>query len=91
MKFEVSERQYATIRQAAEIVGVPDSRIRAWRAQGLVPGFFSGTRYYVNVPLFREALERGEIGQQPQGGTGSGRFAAGDYVESGDNTTLARR
>lgn len=78
MKLIFEDRTYTTIRKAAEIVCVPHSRIRAWQAQGLVPGFYSGTRYYVNVPLFREALERGEIGQKPQRAGGSGRFAAGD-------------
>ena len=86
MEFNFCEKQYATIRQAAQIVGVPHSRIREWLRAGDVPGFYSGSRFYVNVERFREKLEAGEIGAQPQrsgdtdgedGGSG-GRFCGGD-------------
>lgn len=66
MEFNFCEKQYATIRQTAQIVGVPHDRIRAWQKEGLVPGFFSGSRFYVNVPRFKAKLEAGEIGAQPQ-------------------------
>ena len=66
MKKELSEREYLTIREAARLLHVSHDRIRAWQKQGLVPGFFAGTRYYVNFPRFKEKLEAGEIGAQPQ-------------------------
>ena len=69
MEFNFCEKQYATIRQAAQIVGVPHSRIREWLRAGNVPGFYSGSRFYVNVERFREKLESGEIGARPQGGS----------------------
>ena len=49
-------KQFQTIRQAAAALGVPEFRIRAWVKQGNVPGFWSGTRFYVNVPAFHDNL-----------------------------------
>lgn len=59
-------KQYVSIRQAARIVGLSHDRIRQWQKQGLVPGFFSGSRFYVNLPRFLEKLDAGEIGARPQ-------------------------
>ena len=92
MEFNFCEKQYATIRQAAQIVGVPHSRIREWLRAGDVPGFYSGSRFYVNVERFREKLEAGEIGAQPQRGGegtdsedgGGGRFCGGDQQRPGE-------
>lgn len=33
---------------------------------GTCPRIFAGTRFYVNYPRFKEQLEAGEIGAQPQ-------------------------
>ncbi len=63
-----SERDYLTIREAARLLHISHDRIRAWQKQGLVPGFFSGSRFYINFPRFLEKLEAGEIGAQPQRG-----------------------
>lgn len=63
---ETNERQYMTIRQAARVLGINPDRIRQWQKQGLVAGFYSGSRYYVNLPVFRAALEAGQIGALPQ-------------------------
>lgn len=93
MKIETSERAYLTIRQAARVLGVSHDRIRQWQKQGLVPGFFSGTRFYVNLPAFQQALEAGQIGARPQVG---GRYCAGDSLaeggsESGGGIAAAER
>lgn len=93
MKFEVSERDYLTIREAARLLRISHDRIRAWQREGLVPGFFSGSRFYVNLPRFKEKLEAGEIGAQPQragmdgedGGSGGGRFCGGDQPRPGES------
>lgn len=78
MKFEIDEKQFVTIRQAARALGLSHDRIRLWQKQGLVAGFYSGTRFYVNLPAFRAALEAGQIGARPQVG---GRFCGGDPAE----------
>lgn len=65
MKISMSEKQFATIRQAAEIVGLSHSLIRAWVKRGQVPGFYAGDRFYVNMTKFREALEAGTVGDRP--------------------------
>lgn len=92
MKKELSEREYLTIREAARLLHISHDRIRAWQKEGLVPGFFSGSRFYVNFPRFKEKLEAGEIGAQPQrsgdtdgedSGSGGGRFCGGDQQRPG--------
>lgn len=94
MKFEVSERDYLTIREAARLLHISHDRIRAWQREGLVPGFFSGSRFYVNLPRFKAKLEAGEIGAQPQrsgdtdgedGGSGGGRFCGGEQPRPGES------
>lgn len=93
MKLEIDEKQFVTIRQAARVLGINPDRIRAWLKMGLVPGFYSGTRYYVNLPVFRAALEAGQIGARPQVG---GRYCGGDPLaeggsESGGGIAAAER
>lgn len=86
MKFSMNEKRFATIRQAAEIVGLSHGLIRVWVKRGQVPGFYAGDRFYVNVPKFREALEAGAVGDHPtnsgeateDGGNSGGRFCGGD-------------
>lgn len=80
MKFDATDKMFCSIREAARIVGISHDRIRQWQKQGQVPGFYSGSRYYVNFPRFLEKLEAGEIGAQPQrsgeateDGSGNGR------------------
>lgn len=53
--------RFATIRGTAAELGVPSDRIRAWVKQGKVKGFYSGSRFYVNVAQLQEALERGDF------------------------------
>lgn len=52
---------FQTIREAAQSIGVPHSRIRDWQKRGLVPGFYSGSRYYVDVNRLREKLASGDF------------------------------
>ena len=52
---------FQTIREAAQSIGVPHSRIRDWQKKGLVPGFYSGSRYYVDVNRLREKLASGDF------------------------------
>ena len=86
MKFDASDKMFCSIREAARIVGVSHDRLRAWQKAGELPGFYSGSRYYVNFPRFLEKLEAGEIGARPQrsgeatedGGSDGGRFCGGD-------------
>ena len=49
--------QFLTINQAAKAIGLPHSRLRAMLAAHALPGFYAGTRYYVNLDLLREKLE----------------------------------
>lgn len=58
-----------TINKEAQLTGIPHSRIRAWIKSGEVPvpGFLSGTRYYVNHEQFIAV-----INDLCRGGNGSG-------------------
>ena len=48
---------FLTINQAAKDIGLPHSRLRAMLSEHRLPGFYAGTRYYVNIDLLREQLE----------------------------------
>lgn len=74
----IKERDFLTIREAAGLLHISHDRIRAWQKQGLVPGFFAGTRFYVNYPRFKEQLEAGKIGARPQGGGDPAQSKEGD-------------
>ncbi len=49
--------QFMTINAAAREIGLPHTCLRAMQAQGKLPGFYAGTRYYVNLDMLREQLE----------------------------------
>ena len=51
------ETRFLTINQTAKAIGLPHTCLRAMQAQGKLPGFYSGTRFYVNVDMFRAKLE----------------------------------
>ena len=53
--------QFLTIRKAAQELKIPAGFIRAEAKAGRVPGFKSGSRVYVDVPAFREALSRANV------------------------------
>lgn len=50
--------QFLTINQTAKVVGLPHSCLRSMLAAGNLPGFYSGTRFYVNVEMLKDKLER---------------------------------
>ena len=49
--------QFLTINQAAKAVGLPHTVLRSMLTAHALPGFYAGTRYYVNVDLLRAKLE----------------------------------
>ena len=51
----------ATINEAEKETNIPASRIRKWVKIGIVPGFFSGNRFYVNVDKFLEMVQAPEF------------------------------
>lgn len=58
-EFAMEERQfdrYRTPRQYAAQEGFPLQRLRAMIAQGVVPGFYSGNRFYIDVNAFSAKL-----------------------------------
>lgn len=48
---------FKTIRQTAAAGILPEHRLRAMRAAGTLPGFFSASRFYVNVTALQEQLQ----------------------------------
>lgn len=52
-----NELKILTINQTAAEKGLPHTYLRALQAQGKLPGFYSGTRFYVNVDMLCEQLE----------------------------------
>lgn len=54
---------FKTINDTADCLGLPRHMIRRAAKLGKVPGFYVGTRYYCNVPLLIEKLEKdaGEV------------------------------
>ena len=49
--------RFLTINQTAKEIGLPHTCLRAMQAQGKLPGFYAGSRWYVNVDMLREQLE----------------------------------
>ena len=50
--------QFLTINQTAKEIGLPATCLRSMLATGNLPGFYSGTRFYVNLDMFRAKLEQ---------------------------------
>lgn len=50
--------EYLTINQAGRRGPVPACRLRRMQKEGRCPGFFSGSRFYVNYTLLLEQIER---------------------------------
>lgn len=48
--------QFQTIRQVAKLFNLPEYSIRRLVKTGRAPGFYSGNRFYVNVPEFESQL-----------------------------------
>lgn len=49
--------QFLTITQAAKETGLPPGTLRAMRNKKLLPGFYAGSRFYINLDMLREQLE----------------------------------
>lgn len=49
---------FATIRQAAKIVGVSEYMLRKMVKNKELPGFYSGSHFIVNLRLLRELLDQ---------------------------------
>ena len=50
-------QQFKTIRQASRATSVPEWRLRQLVKQKRVPGFYSGSRFYVNLDMFLDQLD----------------------------------
>lgn len=50
--------QYSTTKPFALAYGIPEHFIRREIRAGRVPGFYSGSRFYINVPAFLQELEQ---------------------------------
>ena len=49
--------QFLTINETPKEIPITRSCLRAMQAQGRLPGFYAGSRFYVNVDMLREQLE----------------------------------
>lgn len=54
--FMNNSTQFQTIRQVAKLFNLPEYSIRRLVKTGRAPGFFSGNRFYLNVPEFENQL-----------------------------------
>lgn len=50
-------KTYMTIRQTASETGLAAGTLRARLKRNKLPGFYAGSRYYINVPLLMEMLD----------------------------------
>lgn len=50
-------KTYMTIRQTAIETGLAAGMLRARLKHNKLPGFYAGSRYYINVPLLMEMLD----------------------------------
>lgn len=46
-----------TVRQTAALGVLPEFRLRQMQKEGRLPGFYSGTRFYINVDMLMEQLQ----------------------------------
>lgn len=68
--------EFLTVKPAAKAVGLPLTQFRAMIDRGEIPGFYASDkntksnhrpRFYVNMELLREMLERKSIGSVSSG------------------------
>ena len=50
--------QFLTIPQTGATYKIPVALLRTMQKQGRLPGFFSGSRFYVNIDLLMEQLDQ---------------------------------
>ncbi len=48
---------FVTINQAAKAIGLPDTCLRRMQADNALPGFRSGSRFYVNLDMLIAKLD----------------------------------
>ena len=48
--------KFLTINQTADFLNLPRFAVRKMAQKNLLPGFYSGTRFYVNVDMFVKKL-----------------------------------
>ena len=51
----------ATINEAEKETNIPAFRIRKWVKMGIIPGFYAGSRFYVNVDEFVKLINSPEF------------------------------
>lgn len=54
----MSEVSITTIRPFSKRHGIPENLLRSMVKRGTLPGFYEGTRFYVNEPQALELLNR---------------------------------
>lgn len=50
-------KDYQTFKGAANKYGWPEYRLRQWCKQGVLPGFFSGSRFYIDCGRLQDQLD----------------------------------
>ena len=50
-------KTYMTIRETASETGLAEGTLRTLLKRNKLPGFYAGSRYYINVPLLMEMLD----------------------------------
>ena len=51
-------KNYMTIREAAEHIGMAEHMLRARLASRQLPGFYAGKRFYVNMPMLLDMIKK---------------------------------
>lgn len=49
--------RFLTIREVAQMEILPEFVLRRMCAEGLLPGFYSGKKFLINLPVFLEQLD----------------------------------
>ena len=50
--------EFLTIRETAKKTGIPENRVRQWSKMGVLPGFYAGTKFMINLDRFLEYLDK---------------------------------
>lgn len=53
-----------TIRQTASHLGIPRHCLRLWLEDGILPGCYAGTRFYVDVDALKEKITSGALSEK---------------------------
>ena len=55
--------RFNSINRTSAATGIPTSTLRRWLAEGRLPGFYSGSWFYVNCDELDEMLSAGVFAQ----------------------------